>query len=295
MTSVVSYLKGVRTRFRNSLKTEMQVYVNKLEIQSAKVSCSLEDDQTALVENIVQEDCQLCSDATDYYLELEQYKERLVNVIKSHSRENYEKINPIQIIELQQEMKEIVVTQLKQQKEMFESQQKKEKDECNVKLPKIDIISFNGDKTKWNEFWDWFESTIEKNKQLSKIEKFNYLKSKLSGDAKHAISGLSLSNGNYDVAVGILKDRLAMFKMWSFLDKVNRHLRSLDVLKQDVNQDIFVSMVKSKLPEQVLLQLEIQKGATEKWTVKILCERLRDYVVAREKSDKTETEKDRSN
>ena len=48
-------------------------------------------------------------------------------------------------------------------------------------------------------------------------------------------------------------------------------------------------MVKSTLPEQVLPQLEIQKGSTEK------CEKLRDYVVAREKSDKTEPEKERSN
>ncbi|CAG2249226.1 unnamed protein product [Mytilus edulis] len=42
-------------------------------------------------------------------------------------------------------------------------------------------------------------------------------------------------------------------------------------------------------------QLEIQKGAKAKWKISSLCEKIQDYVVAREKSDKTETEKDRSN
>ncbi|CAC5396419.1 unnamed protein product [Mytilus coruscus] len=54
-------------------------------------------------------------------------------------------------------------------------------------------------------------------------------------------------------------------------------------------------MVKNKLPEEVLLQLEIQKGSQETWTVMSLCDKLRDYVVAREKSDKKETPKERYN
>ncbi|CAG2209870.1 unnamed protein product [Mytilus edulis] len=71
-----------------------------------------------------------------------------------------------------------------------------------------------------------------------------------------------------------------------------RHIRSLEVLKQDVNQDVFVSIIRSKLPEDVLLQLEIQKGAKAKWKVSSLCEKLNDYVVAREKSCVTEKAKD---
>ena len=42
---------------------------------------------------------------------------------------------------------------------------------------------------------------------LSNIEKFNYRRNKLSGDAKSAITGLSLSNENYSVALKILRDR----------------------------------------------------------------------------------------
>jgi phage-related protein len=136
---------------------------------------------------------------------------------------------------------------------------------------------------KCNEFWDSFESAVHNNKKLSSVEKFNYLKSKLQGDAKY--SGLNLSNENYDVAVKTLKERFGnvqdvidmhynqMINLWPpinktvslriFLDKLIKHLRSLEVLKQDTKQNVFVPMVRSKLPEDVLLQLEIQKGSHE--------------------------------
>ena len=47
------------------------------------------------------------------------------------------------------------------------------------------MISFNGDKMRWLEFWDSFEGTIHSNKRLSKLKKFNYVKSKPEGSAKH--------------------------------------------------------------------------------------------------------------
>jgi hypothetical protein len=39
---------------------------------------------------------------------------------------------------------------------------------------------------QWNEFWDSFESAVHNNKKLSSVEKFNYLKIKLQGDAKYS-------------------------------------------------------------------------------------------------------------
>ena len=74
----------------------------------------------------------------------------------------------------------------------------------SVNLPKLELCFFNGDKLKWVEFWLSFETSVHKNDSLSNIEKFNYLRNKLSGDAKSAITGLSLSNENYIVALKIL-------------------------------------------------------------------------------------------
>ena len=131
-----------------------------------------------------------------------------------------------------------------------------------MKLPKIELVSFSGDNTKWIEFWDSFQCTIHNNIKLSNVEKFNYLKSKMVGEARSAIAGLALSSENYPVAVDILKRRFenpqeivdmhynqlinrqsATNKVSSLRylsDKVERHLRELEVLYQVINQDVFV-------------------------------------------------------
>ncbi|XP_064456921.1 uncharacterized protein LOC135367560 [Ornithodoros turicata] len=74
-----------------------------------------------------------------------------------------------------------------------------------VKLPKLEIPKFNGDLRNWNSFWDQFDSTINRNQSINKIDKFKYLRSYLTDKA--AISGLSLTAGNYDVALKLLKER----------------------------------------------------------------------------------------
>jgi len=66
-----------------------------------------------------------------------------------------------------------------------------------IKPPQIDISPFDGDVMKWCEFWE-FEASVVKD-SYSPIDKFNYLKSKLRGDALSAISGYELSNLNYSV------------------------------------------------------------------------------------------------
>ena len=231
--------------------------------------------------------------------------------IRKSNSVDKESDSTLQIVKSQNEMKNIFESQLKQHQELIEIQTNKEKDNSSpVKLPKLDIISFNGDKMKWNEFWDSFESAVHNNKKLSNVEKFNYLKSKLQGDAKYSVAGLNLSNENYDVAVKTLKERFGnvqdvidmhynqminlrppinkTMSLRIFLDKLIKHLRSLEVFKQDTKQNVFVSMVRLKLPEDILLQLEIQKGSHESWTIGNLCEKLKEYVIAREKSEKKE-------
>lgn len=136
-------------------------------------------------------------------------------------------------------------------------------------------MPYNGDKIKWLEFWDSFECTVHNNKKLSNIEKFTYLKGKLYGEARRAVLGISLSGENYVVAVRTLKERFGNVQevidlhynlfpannktesLRAFLDKIVKHMRSLEDLHQDINHDVFIAMIRSKLPQEVLLQLEI--------------------------------------
>ena len=75
-----------------------------------------------------------------------------------------------------------------------------------------------------------------------------------------------------------------------FLDTVDKYLRSLEILGQNVNQAAFVSVIKSELPSIVIRQSELQKKTSSKWTVQSLCELLREYVTAYERVSKAEGE-----
>ena len=66
--------------------------------------------------------------------------------------------------------------------------------QCKVKLPKLSIRKFNGDLTLWTTFWDSFESAIHNNRNLSAIDKFNYLNSLLEECSSVALLPLILHN-----------------------------------------------------------------------------------------------------
>ena len=70
-----------------------------------------------------------------------------------------------------------------------------------VKLPKLDFTKFSGNLLRWQEFWDSYDSAIHSNASLSPVEKMNYLRAKLEGEAEEVISGLTLTNANYEEAI----------------------------------------------------------------------------------------------
>ena len=91
-----------------------------------------------------------------------------------------------------------------------------------------------------------FQTTIDQNKQLSDTEKNCYLKSRVDGDAKEAISGLLLSTENYEIAKGLLKERFGN-DQWI----INFHLSQLINLQPALNSQkglrLFYDQLKSHL------------------------------------------------
>ena len=51
-----------------------------------------------------------------------------------------------------------------------------------------------------------YEAAIDRS-DYAPVDKLNYLKLKLTGEALEAISGYQLTNKNYPVVVGVLKQR----------------------------------------------------------------------------------------
>ena len=79
--------------------------------------------------------------------------------------------------------------------------------EASVKLPKLEFPKFYGDITKWRDFCDSFQSAVHNNAKLADINKLNYLRAQLGGEALGVISGLQLTGENYQVAIALLRER----------------------------------------------------------------------------------------
>ena len=96
-------------------------------------------------------------------------------------------------------MQKALFEQIGHQQQFLERQEAKEAQKekevtSKVRLPKLDILSYDGDKMRWVEFLDSFKCAVHGNKRVTNTDKFNYLKAKLHGGAAHAISRISLSN-----------------------------------------------------------------------------------------------------
>ena len=163
------------------------------------------------------------------------------------------------------------------QKNVDRKREKKENNN-NVKLPKLEITKFDGDAIKWKSFADSFHAAIDSCTQLSDVEKFNYLRSFLVGDALHAIDGLSLTNENYKEAMSVLKNRFGntqliisshmnalvkipkvlhedLVTLRKFYDDVESHVRSLKNLgvESESYGSLLSTVVMDKLPEEIKL------------------------------------------
>ena len=77
-----------------------------------------------------------------------------------------------------------------------------------IKLPKIEVPTFDGNLLHWSTFWEQFEVSVHDKDSLSDAEKLVYLQHTLKGGAaKQAVEGLSRSGDQYAEAVESLKDR----------------------------------------------------------------------------------------
>ncbi|XP_064488475.1 uncharacterized protein LOC135400572 [Ornithodoros turicata] len=89
-------------------------------------------------------------------------------------------------------------------------------------LPKLQIPKFGGKLQDWQRFWEHYDATIHGNASLAPVEKFKYLLSFLTDDAKRAIDGIGLSGDNYATAILTLKQRFGCTDLLSaeHLDKL---------------------------------------------------------------------------
>ena len=71
-------------------------------------------------------------------------------------------------------------------------------------------------------------------------------------------------------------------KLRETYNTIEKHLRSLKALGENVNQPHFVFLIKSKLPKTVISRMEEYKDMEEKWTVESIWKALKRYNCVQE-------------
>ena len=172
---------------------------------------------------------------------------------------------------------------------------------AQCKLPKIKLPEFAGDPLLWQGFWDQFKVSIHSKDNLSCIDKFNYLKGCLRGEALAAISGLTLNNENYEEAVQLLGERFGneqilisahmesllkinkirspdnikgLRMLYNHVESCVRNLRSLKLDTAGYGS-LLIPILKDRLPDEIIMVIARKFGGN-KWTL----EQVMDYFNA---------------
>ena len=160
-----------------------------------------------------------------------------------------------------------------------------------VKLPTLQMRNFSGKVQDWQEFRDSFKSAIHDDTGLAKVDKFKYLRSFLDEPTRWVISGLSLTDAEYDLAVKILMKRFAkpslikrahindmmslnpMFnernvgRLRHLLNDIESHYRGIKALGVDKEtySSIVVPVLMDKRPESIRINMIRFGGDYLKW------------------------------
>ncbi|XP_041451803.1 uncharacterized protein LOC121405249 [Drosophila obscura] len=75
------------------------------------------------------------------------------------------------------------------------------------RLPELRLPEFSGGYAQYSSFWSMFSSIIDKDTDLSNVEKLQHLRSCLKGPALDTISSLEFTHASYPIALDLLDKR----------------------------------------------------------------------------------------
>ena len=166
------------------------------------------------------------------------------------------------------------------------------------RLPKLTLPRFEGDPLEWQTFWDSFDCAVHSNSVLSDVQRLNYLRAHLGGEASRAIAGFPLTGANYHQSVDLLRSRFgqpqkiinahmhalmnlpnansSITSLRTLCDVIENHVRGLATLGQSTDSygALLVPMILRKLPADVRKNLAREHSNLE-WTL----DQLRDSIM----------------
>ncbi|XP_017791909.1 PREDICTED: uncharacterized protein LOC108573929 [Habropoda laboriosa] len=151
-----------------------------------------------------------------------------------------------------------------------------------VKLPEMRLPTFDGTIEDWDSFFDIFESTIDRNENLTSVQKLQYLRSALTGRAATCVRSLTTRGSNYEVAIELLKQKFDCTRrillrhvdairdlprlsretpeaLGELVDTYNLHLRALKNMGEPIEawNTVLISSILSKISYETAWQWEL--------------------------------------
>ncbi len=158
----------------------------------------------------------------------------------------------------------------------------------NVRLPSIDLPTFDGKYADWPSFKDLFDATVDNNTHLAPAQKLQYLKAALSGEPANLIKSLTILDQHYKEAMKMLKERYdntreiktalitklltqkaitneSAIELQKFVDSTSEVLRALQVMGEPVDQwdSLLVVLHVNKLDSATRREWAIRQTATD--------------------------------
>ena len=224
----------------------------------------------------------LSGDDVDFSL-LEQYVEQLAD----HKRELFTIHEELISLDLDNDH-ELVLKHIALEKLQFKCSHRVKKltssslvhvaDGKGVRLPKLEVPTFDGDVLHWSQFWEQFKISIHDRPQLSDSEKLVYLQQAVkNGSAKPVIEGLSRSGENEKEAIDCLKSRFnrpcllhhahvrkiveapslkdgSGKELRRLHDTVQQHLRALKAMGSEPDESFITSVIELKLDVSTMFE-----------------------------------------
>ena len=179
----IGNIKGKITKFMNWLGDDKSVATEEIEIRYEQAEKSLQEYYEAM------EQLEIIDESTDYEADKKEFEGNYFKCLAVAKGILKKRVNTVQ------------------NTFSFTGGEEKSSDNFNIKLPTINLPSFDGEYAQWYPFKDTFGALIHNSTTIPDIQKFYYLNSCLKGKARELLASLEVSSNNYMLGWELLKER----------------------------------------------------------------------------------------
>ncbi|GFX42828.1 DUF1758 domain-containing protein [Trichonephila clavipes] len=133
-------------------------------------------------------------------------------------------------------------------------------DSTEIKLPTLSLPTFSGVIDEWLTFSDLFQAAVTNNQNLTGAKKLQYLKGVLKGDAQNIVQSLPITDGNFQIAWDLLKERY--FHKREILSSLMKKLMNISPITCESHAQILKLVNSTKECVRLLETLDLKVEGT---------------------------------